>query len=214
MRRLLATLTVLFACLLGLPATAGAAAPAPLGGGAVLYDPTGTTQCTAAFAARAGTQWMLVTEPSCAGAGELYSGNLVPVGKVVATNPAYALVQVTNTTDWELVPWIDTGAGKVVITGSRETPVGGSVCLVDHALGFSCGTVTARNQTIVFPEGAIHGVTRTNVCASTHAVAFLSGGQAQGMPLGGSGFCTTTGTSWFQPINPILAAYGLTLLTG
>jgi len=213
MRRLLATVTVLFAFLLGLPATAQAA-PAPLGGGSVLYDPFGTVQCTASFAALSGTEWMLVTERGCAGAGELYSGDLVPVGEVVATSPAYALVQVSNTTDWELVPWIDTGAGKTVITGSRETPVGGPVCLVDHTLGFSCGTVTARNQTIVFPEGVISGLTRTDICASSRAAAYLSGDQAQGVPVGGSGFCTTAGTSWFQPINPILAAYGLTLLTG
>ncbi|MCT2584180.1 S1 family peptidase [Actinophytocola gossypii] len=214
MRRLLATLTVLFACLLGLPATAGAAAPAPLGGGAVLYDPVGTGRCTASFAAVRGSEWLLITERACAGAGELYSGDHVPVGKVVATTSTYALVQVTNTTDWELVPWIDTGSGKVLITGSRETPVGGPVCLVDHALGYQCGTVTARNQTIVFPEGAVYGLTRTNVCASAHAVAFLSGGQAQGVPVAASGTCTTGGTSWFQPVNPILAAYGLTLLTG
>jgi streptogrisin C len=30
---------------------------------------------------------------------------------------------------------------------------------------------------------------------------------------GGSGDCTSGGTTYFQPINPILNAYGLTLIT-
>jgi streptogrisin C len=31
---------------------------------------------------------------------------------------------------------------------------------------------------------------------------------------GGSGNCTSGGTTFFQPVNEILAVYGLTLVTG
>lgn len=216
MRRLLATLTVAFALLLGLPAVSSATAAEPLGGGAILFDPLGTTQCTASFAAVRGGDWYLITGPACANASSalLYSGDMTPVGTVVATGQVYAIVHVTNTTDWELVPWIKVGGVEAVIGGSTETPVGGSVCLIDHALGFQCGTVVAVNETVNFPSGPVTGLTRTNVCASPRAVAFISGDQAQGVPAGGSGHCTTAGTSWFKPVNPILRAHDLTLLTG
>lgn len=218
MRRLLATLTAMLLCVLGLPATAGAtdAAARPLGGGSVLVNPIGNDQCRASFAAVNGPTWYLVTGPGCADSpgAQLYSGASTLVGRVVHASPAYAVVHVTNTTDWYLVPWIGIGGERLVIGGAKETPVGGSVCLIDHALGYQCGTVLAKNETVWFAGGAITGLTRTNICASSRAVAYVTRDQAQGVPIGGSGVCTTSGTSWFTPIGPILARHQLTLLTG
>ncbi len=34
------------------------------------------------------------------------------------------------------------------------------------------------------------------------------------MTSGGSGNCSSGGTTYFQPVNEILSAYGLTLVTG
>ncbi|MGH3760719.1 S1 family peptidase [Actinophytocola sp.] len=213
MRRLLATLTVLVACLFGLPATAHAD-PAPIGGGSILFTPGNGARCTAAFAARAGSTGYLLTGPGCAGATQLYSGNDVLVGPRVAGTDWYSVVRVTNTAAWTLVPWIDTGAGRITIRGSRPTPVGGSICLISRTAGPRCGTVTALNQTINFPQGPITGLTRTNICLEPGAIAFVSGEAAQGIPVGGSGSCSVGAVSYFQPVNRILATYGLTLLTG
>ncbi|HEY0453029.1 S1 family peptidase [Actinophytocola sp.] len=217
MRRLLATLTVLAACLFGLPATA-TAAPAPLGGGSILFSIGGTARCTAAFAATGGSTGYLVTGPGCSGGmpTQLYSGNNVLVGPVVSASASgVTLVKVTNTAAWTLVAWIPVGSGRLVVAGSAETPVGGSVCLIDRVLGFQCGTVTAKNQTVSFPGGVVSGLTRTTICMSAgSAVAFVSGNQAQGVPIGGSGSCPTGGVSYFLPINPLLSGYGLMLLTG
>jgi hypothetical protein len=217
MRRIATALTVLLVCLLGLPATAHAA-PDPLGGGAVLVNRIGNaTQCTAAFAAVDGAgEWYLVTGRACGAAlsTDVYSGgDNTLVGTVVAADPAYAIVHVTNTTDWELVSWIETGLGRVEITGSVETPVGGPVRLADPTFGLPGGTVIAKNETVVFPDGEVKGLTRTDICASPRAVAYITGNDAQGVPMGGSTFCTTAGTSWFAPITPILRARGLELLT-
>lgn len=216
MRRLLATLTVLVACLLGLPATASATtAPAPIGGGSVLFTLDGSARCTAAFAATSRSAGYLLAGPGCSGAAQLYSGNNVLVGPTAGGSGVVTLVKVTNTAAWTLVPWIPVGPGQVVITGSVETPVGGSVCLIDRAVGYRCGSVTAKNQTVAFPDGVIYGLTRTNICMSPGtAVAFVSGNQAQGVPIGGSGNCATGGISYFLPVNPLLSPYGLTLLTG
>jgi hypothetical protein len=43
--------------------------------------------------------------------------------------------------------------------------------------------------------------------------SFITGDQAQGVTSGGYGNCSSGGRTWFQPINEILRAYGLTLLT-
>lgn len=204
---------LVIALLLLLGATPAAAAPAPLGGGSILTS--ASFRCTAAFAATHGSTGHLVTGP-CATIGTQLSSNNVPVGPVTAAsaNGTVTLVTVSNTTAWTLVPWIPVGGAHHVITGSTETPVGGSVCLLDRALGQRCGAVTAKNQTVTFAEGTITGLTRTNICMSAgSAIAFVSGGQAQGVPVGGSG-CSTVGVSYFLPIRPILAAYGLTLVTG
>lgn len=59
-------------------------------------------------------------------------------------------------------------------------------------------------------------LTRTTVCAEPgdSGGSFISGSQAQGVTSGGSGNCTSGGATYFQPVNPILDAYGLTLATG
>jgi hypothetical protein len=218
MRRLIATLTVLFACLLGLPGTASAA-PAPIGGGSLLFNPLGpaASQCTVAFAATDGRRDYLIAGTGCESATstQLYSGNNVPVGPIVGgLDGGYVVVAVTNTTAWDVVGWINAGS-KYPIAGSKETPVGGRVCLLSHTAGISCGMVTAKNVTITFPEGTVSGLTRTNICPQPRSIAFVTDDQAQGVPFGsGSGICTTPGTSYFYPVNRILSAYGLTLVTG
>jgi streptogrisin C len=206
---------LLAALLLLLGAAPAAAAPAPLGGGSLLFN--SSYRCTAAFAATQGTTGYLIAGPLCGPAGtQLFSGNNVLVGMVGSTmiSGGASVVRVTNPGAWTLVPWIPVGGGQYVIAGGTEAPVGGSVCLIDRALGPRCGVITAKNQTVTFPEGAITGLTRTNICMSAGgAVAFVSGDQAQGVPMGGSS-CSTSGVSYFMPVRRILSAYGLTLLTG
>ncbi|MGB3441650.1 MAG: S1 family peptidase [Actinophytocola sp.] len=218
MRRFIAILTVLFACLFGLPATASAA-PAPIGGGSILFNPVGSgNQCVVAFAASGGDREYLIAGPGCdtTMSTQLYSGDNVPVGPVVGgLNHGYVVVAVTNTDAWDVVGWINAPGGKYSIAGSVETPVGGRVCLLSHTAGITCGTVTAKNVTISYPEGTISGLTQTNICPQPRSIAYVTGDQAQGVPLGGgSGICTTAGNSYFFPVNRILSAYGLALLTG
>lgn len=211
MRRILATLTVLVACLLGLPGTAHAG-PAPLGGNSALFTggiPSGS--CRASFAATSGSTGYLIAGPACpATVGTLlYSGDNVLVGPVANADGGVVLVEVTNTTDWELVSWVPSGGVPVSIRGSAEAPVGGTVCLYGTTTGVYCGSITAKNQTVHFPQGSLTGLTRTNLCLEPGAVAFVSGDQAQGVPIGGSG-CV----SYFRPVNQVLAAHRLMLVTG
>jgi streptogrisin C len=224
MRRLFTIITTaLVTCLLSVPAIAHAA-PMPLGSGTGLFNPAGTTsqQCTAAFAATDGVNGYLIAGPTCTG-GTLYSsvnGTNVLVGTVVSKPVPYngfAIVQVTNTTDWELVSWVPDGKNKIVLTGSKETPVGGKVCHASATFSLRCGTADAVDQTVTFPWGKATGVTRTSICSGSRdlGAAIITDDQAQGVPLGGlSEICTTPGASYFVPINPILEKFGLKLITG
>lgn len=212
MRRILATITVLVAVLLGLPATAQAAAN-ELGGGSDLFTLGGPSgRCSASFAATSGGgTGYLIAGPSCAmSVGTLlYSGNDVLVGPVASVQDGTVLVEVTNTTDWKLVAFVPFLGLDPTINGSTEAPIGGTVCLLSKTTGMSCGSITAKNQTVHYPEGSLTGLTRTTICLEPGGVAYISGDQAQGVPIGGSG-CI----SYFRPINQVLAAYGLGLLTG
>lgn len=59
-------------------------------------------------------------------------------------------------------------------------------------------------------------MTRTTACAEPgdSGGAYISGDRAQGVTSGGSGNRTTGGTTYYQPVDEILSAYGLTLVTG
>ena len=69
---------------------------------------------------------------------------------------------------------------------------------------------------MTYPQGTVNGLIRTNVCAEPgdSGGSLIAGNQAQGVTSGGSGNCSSGGTTYFQPVNEILQAYSLTLVTG
>ncbi|SDN36790.1 S1 family peptidase [Allokutzneria albata] len=105
--------------------------------------------------------------------------------------------------------------GTVAVKGSSEAAVGASICRSGSTTGWRCGTIQAKNQTVRYPQGTVNGMTRTNACAEPgdSGGSWLSGNQAQGVTSGGSGNCTSGGTTYFFPVNPILSRYGLRLVT-
>nr|WP_042185058.1 S1 family peptidase [Kibdelosporangium sp. MJ126-NF4]CEL16482.1 Streptogrisin-C precursor (Serine protease C) (SGPC) [Kibdelosporangium sp. MJ126-NF4]CTQ90434.1 Streptogrisin-C precursor (EC 3.4.21.-) (Serine protease C) (SGPC) [Kibdelosporangium sp. MJ126-NF4] len=215
-----------FRCLLGLflvfwlvvPPAAQARVPAPLGGGSPLE--TGSSyRCTAGFAAVGGSTGYLIASTACGRPGDTVrsAGRVVGVVSGAPTPPTGAIViRVTNTVDWRLVGSIPPVDSRVTVTGSVEAPVGASVCKYGATSGWRCGVIQGKNQTVTFPEGSLHGLTRTNVCAEPGDTGgpFVSGTQAQGVLVGATGNCTSGGTSYFLPVNRVLATYGLTILAG
>ncbi|GID95403.1 S1 family peptidase [Amorphoplanes digitatis] len=124
---------------------------------------------------------------------------------VVQTNAGVTLQPFVNDFDGNALP----------VGGSTEAPVGAAVCRSGSTTGTFCGTILAKNQTVNYPEGAVTGLTRTDVCAEggDSGGPWLSGDQAQGVTSGGSGDCTVGGETFFQPITEILETNNLTLLT-
>ena len=106
--------------------------------------------------------------------------------------------------------------GSISISGSTATGVGGSICRSGSTTGVYCGTVRALGATVNYSQGSVTGLTQTNVCAEPgdSGGSWYSGSQAQGVTSGGSGNCNSGGVTYFQPVNEILSAYGLTLARG
>jgi hypothetical protein len=101
------------------------------------------------------------------------------------------------------------------IYGPGTAYVGQAVCRSGVTTGVRCGTVTALNQTVNYATGVVYGLIRTNICAeagdSGGSLYVASTGTILGILSGGSGNCTSGGTTYYQPIAEVLAAYGLTL---
>jgi streptogrisin C len=113
------------------------------------------------------------------------------------------------------------GKGDVTVRGSAEAAVGAAVCRSGRTTGWRCGTIEAKNQTVNYSSGeTILNLTRTTACSERgdSGGSFITGaGQGQGVLSGGSGSCKGGGRrsrSYFQPLNPILQVYNLTLHTG
>ncbi|KEI43211.1 S1 family peptidase [Saccharopolyspora rectivirgula] len=170
----------------------------------------GSARCSIGFSVEGG----FVTAGHCGSAGDSTSS---PSGTFQGSSfPGndYAWVRVSSgETPQPLVN--DYSGGTVAVSGSSEAAVGASVCRSGSTTGWHCGTIEAKNQTVQYAEGTVSGLTRTDVCAEPgdSGGSWLSGNQAQGVTSGGSGDCTYGGTTYFQPVNEILNAYGLTLLT-
>lgn len=133
----------------------------------------------------------------------------------VFPNRDYAWVGVNGS--WTPRPWVNNyQGGNVLVRGSQEAPVGASVCRSGSTTGWHCGSIQAKNQTVRYRQGTVFGLTRTSVCAEPgdSGGSYITGNQAQGMTSGGSGNCTFGGTTFFQPLNPTLQAFGLRLVTG
>ncbi|GAA4710750.1 S1 family peptidase [Phytohabitans rumicis] len=174
----------------------------------------GGGRCSVGFSVTGG----FVTAGHCGSTGDTTTGyNQVSQGTFRASSfPGndYSWVQVNS--NWTPTPTVDNySGGTVTVAGSTEAAVGASICRSGSTTGWHCGTVSAKNQTVNYAEGSVSGLTRTNVCAEPgdSGGSWLSGQQAQGVTSGGSGDCTSGGTTYFQPVNEILSAYGLTLTT-
>ncbi|MEV3854201.1 S1 family peptidase [Streptomyces sp. NPDC050095] len=192
-------------------------APTTLAAGTVGGDPfyTGNVRCSIGFSVYGG----FVTAGHCGGPGQGVNGwDGSYVGAIQGSSfpdNDYAWVNVGS--GWWTVPVV-LGWGTVsdqLVRGSAEAPVGASICRSGSTSHWHCGTVLAKNETVNYSQGAVHEMTKTNVCAEPgdSGGSFISGDQAQGVTSGGWGNCSSGGETWYQPINEILGRYGLTLHT-
>ena len=207
-----------------IPAASTSQAPWHLISGQLIYS--SGSRCTLGFNATRGTGRYLLTAGHCTAGGGSWYGVGGYIGPVVGSSfPSndYGLIQVASTSALS-TPLVDrySSGSDVTVTGTATPPVGSSVCYSSPASGWRCGTVTGVNQTVCYPQGCVNGLIRTSLCpaggASGAPVVTNPGSgttvRAVGLIAGGSGNCSSGGSTWVQPIGEPLAAYGLTLVTG
>ncbi|ALG08063.1 S1 family peptidase [Kibdelosporangium phytohabitans] len=179
-------------------------------GGNAYYIGSGT-RCSVGFsvnggfvtAGHCGTTGASTTQPSGTFRGSSFPGNDYAWVQVAAGNTPRGLVN-------------NYSNGTVAVAGSQDAAIGATVCRSGSTTGWHCGTIRARNSSVSYPQGTVSGLIQTNVCAEPgdSGGSLLAGSQAQGVTSGGSGNCSSGGTTYFQPVNEILQTYGLTLVTG
>lgn len=175
-------------------------------------------RCSVGFGVTKGAQQGFATAGHCGRAGATTAGfNQVAQGTFQASVfPGRDMAWVRTDADWTATPAVKGEGGRDVLTaGSVQALTGAAVCRSGSTTGWHCGTIQQHGTSVSYAEGTVQGVTRTTVCAEPgdSGGSFLSGVQAQGVTSGGSGDCTRGGTTFYQPINPLLSTYGLTLST-
>ncbi|MBE1876982.1 S1 family peptidase [Myceligenerans pegani] len=174
------------------------------------YYINGTSRCSVGFAATGG----FVTAGHC---GNVGASTTSPSGTFRTSSfpgDDYGYVAVASGNN--LVPGVNGYDGNTyAVTGHSVAPVGTTVCRSGSTTGWHCGTVQALNATVNYAQGSVHGLIRTSVCAEPgdSGGSLLAGNSAQGMTSGGSGNCSSGGTTYFQPVGEALSAAGVSLLT-
>ncbi|WP_324785708.1 S1 family peptidase [Streptomyces sp. H51] len=122
------------------------------------------------------------------------------------------------TNDYGIVRYTNTSVTKSGTVGSQDitsaaTPsVGTTVYRRGSTTGTHSGRVTALNATVNYGGGDIvYGMIQTTVCAEPgdSGGPLYGGTTAYGLTSGGSGDCTSGGTTFFQPVTEALSAYGV-----
>jgi hypothetical protein len=204
-----------------------AEAPKPLWnliGGQAIY--TGGSRCSLGFNATSGSNRYIITAGHCTAAGASWTGTGGTIGTRAASSfPTndYGVIRVTSASAVS-TPLVDrySSGSDVTVTGPATATTGMAVCRSGSTTGWRCGTVTGVNQTVCYSQGCVYQMIRTNVCAepgdSGGSLVTNPGSgttvRAVGMTSGGSGNCTSGGTTYFQPVTEALSANGLTLVTG
>jgi streptogrisin C len=187
-----------------------------------------SARCSLGFNARnsAGTRYVL-TAGHCGDLGGTWSGSGGTIGPVAnssfPTND-YARITVSQAAaaSTGLVDRYSASSTDVRVTGSTGGTNGGAVCRSGSTTGWRCGSITGLNQQVCYQEGCVGQTIRTNVCAepgdSGGALVTSPGSgttvSAAGLTSGGSGNCSSGGTTYYQTVNEALSTYQLTLVTG
>ncbi|MGX4656746.1 S1 family peptidase [Micromonospora sp. SCSIO 07396] len=188
-----------------------------IAGGQSIYG--GGARCSLGANVHSGSTWYFLTAGHCTAAATTWyadSGQTAVLGTRTGSSfPVndYGLVRYTGRVSHPSAVY--TYPGLLTVNAVGTAYVGQAVCRSGSTTGVRCGTVTALNQTVNYAEGSVTGLIRTNICAepgdSGGPLYVAATGVIIGILSGGSGNCTSGGSTYYQPVAEILAAYGVTL---
>ncbi|MDG4818346.1 S1 family peptidase [Micromonospora sp. WMMD956] len=189
-----------------------------IAGGQAIYG--GGGRCSLGANVRSGSVSYFVTAGHCTATATTWyadsAGSSVLGSRAGSSFPGndYGIVRYTSTTVAHPSA-VHTYPGTLTITGTATPYVGMVVCRSGSTTGVRCGSITALNATVNYAQGSVTGLIRTNICAepgdSGGPLYVAAAGRIVGILSGGSGNCTTGGTTYYQPIAEILSAYGVTI---
>jgi len=187
-----------------------------IAGGDAIYG--GGYRCSLGFNVRSGTTYYFLTAGHCGNIASTWYSNssqTTVLGNTVGSSfPGndYAIVKYSTST----VPpgTVDLYNGtRQDITTAANAYVGETVKRSGSTTGVHSGSVQALNATVNYAEGSVSGLIKTNVCAEggDSGGSLFSGSTALGLTSGGSGNCSTGGTTYFQPVTEALSVYGVSV---
>ena len=177
-------------------------------------DPILTTQwrCSVGFNVRSGSTYYFLTAGHCTqGYPDYYTSAGTYIGPTLGTSfPGhdYGIVRYDSSVAH------DGTVGSQDITSAASAFVGESVTRRGSTTGIHSGTVQALNATVNYgSDGIVSGLIKTNVCAEPgdSGGSLYDGTKAIGLTSGGSGNCSSGGTTYFQPVTAALSAYGVSV---
>ncbi|MCP3770626.1 MULTISPECIES: S1 family peptidase [Streptomyces] len=183
-------------------------------GGDAIYSSVG--RCSLGFNVRSssGVEYFLTAGHCTDGAGTWYSNSArtTAIGTTAGSSfPGndYGLVRYTGSVSRPGT------ANGVDITRAATPSVGTTVIRDGSTTGTRSGRVTALNATVNYGGGdVVSGLIQTTVCAEpgdSGGSLYGSNGTAYGLTSGGSGNCSSGGTTFFQPVTEALSAYGVSV---
>ncbi|MGN7920093.1 S1 family peptidase [Lysobacter antibioticus] len=193
--------------------------------GGIEYSINNASLCSVGFSVTRGTTKGYVTAGHCGTVGAIARVGGVQVGSFAArvfpgNDRAWVSVGSTHSLQGAVSNY---SGGTVAVRGSTEAAIGAAVCRSGRTTGYRCGTITAKNVTANYAEGAVRGLTQGNACmgrGDSGGSWITSAGQAQGVMSGGNvqangnncGIPASQRSSLFERLGPILSQYGLTLV--
>jgi streptogrisin D len=187
-----------------------------INGGTAIYG--GQYRCSLGFNVRSGSTYYFLTAGHCGNIASTWyanSSHSTVLGTTAGSSfPGndYAIVRYTGSVTHEGTVNTYNG-GSQDITSAGTPPVGTTVYRSGSTTGVHSGRVTALNATVNYAEGSVSGLIRTTVCAEggDSGGALYAGTVAYGLTSGGSGNCSSGGTTFFQPVTEALNVYGVSV---
>jgi streptogrisin B len=182
-------------------------------GGDAIYG--GSYRCSLGFNVHSGSTYYFLTAGHCGEVASTWysnSGHTTTLG----TNVGYSF----PTNDFALVRYTNSSiahpsaVGSQTITSAATPSVGTTVYRRGSTTGTHSGRVTALNATVNYGGGdVVYQMIQTTVCAEggDSGGPLYGGSVAYGLTSGGSGNCTSCGTTFFQPVTEALSYYGVSV---
>jgi streptogrisin B len=171
----------------------------------------GKYRCSLGFNVISGSTYYFLTAGHC---GSLVSTWYINSGHTTLIGPTVSYSFPGN--DYALVRYDNISLSHPGGFTVADAVVGERVTRDGSTTGVHTGTVEALNVSVRYTGhlgGKVSGLIQTDVCAEPgdSGGPLYDGSKALGLTSGGSGDCTSGGTTFFQPVREAARAYGATI---